>query len=234
MKTLCLLVSALVAAMATASSSHAAEKHVVETPDYTYFEIMSCLSKKSVMQTTKERLDSALDDCTKMALGLTKEDFVNFVVGLSDLAGEETTPPGALKELASDVDSKLRPYFVAHGPALQTLSMSANDLGTLYAACAALPDSQTAEKNQCKSALAKLKKILQTPLPEINDSNIAGEDYIWLIKTDPRWANSPNDLALQPTCLWLMDPIGHVVYGRDGKPVTIWLEKGKDQGPPCY
>jgi hypothetical protein len=212
----------------------AADQHVVETPDYTYNEILSCLRKKSAFHVAPEVSNKALEECDKSALGLTKEDFISFVDGLMSLTMIETDPPNVLKDLSNGVERELRPYFVANGPSLQMLSMNANDLATLHAGCLKISDKQEKNKTHCLDALVRLKYLLQNPLPEINrDENLTGEDYVWLIKISPEWVNSPNDLAFHPTCLWLMDPIGHVVYGKDGKPVTIWLDKGPHENA-CY
>lgn len=209
------------------------QKHVVENPDYTYSEILACLSKKAAFKMAPDDFKGAVAQCSESAKGLTRGNFLAILMGCSFLREKEVTPSDSLKNLCDSIEQKLRPYFAANGPALQMLSMSLNDLGVIQLACNEMPESSVEDRAQCLSGLGKLRHLLQNPLPPVSIDPPTPQDYLTAIKADPQFVSSPYDLPFHETCLWLMDPMGHVVRGNDGKPKTMPISKEPDPAHPC-
>jgi hypothetical protein len=217
--------------LAASSPANADEKHVIETPDYTYNEITACLSKKSAFKMAPTEFAATINECRSNAMGLTTEDYLSIVMGCGSLRNKEVNPPDSLNKLCDAIEEKLKPHFVAGGPSLQTLSLSLNDLGVIQLVCNGMSKS---EQSQCQVGLDKLRYLLQNPLPPVSiDPPVTADDYLAAVKANPIWVNSPYDSVFDPKCLWLMDPMGHVVRGKDGKPMTIPIKEKPDPAHPC-
>jgi hypothetical protein len=182
-----------------------------ETPDYTYNEIMGCLSTKGAFKMPREAFKAANEDCAAKAHGLTREDFIALLDGCLVAMDVEQ-----LRADCNSADTKLRPYFVVGGPPFSTLALTVNELITLQYGCSKLADAR--HKARCDTGLTKVKYLLQNPLPEPRpiEPPVTPQEYLDVVKANPYWINSPRGDSL-----WLMDPIGRLVRGKEGNPISV-------------
>jgi hypothetical protein len=158
-----------------------------ETPDYTYNEIVGCLSTKGAFKMLPNAFKAANEDCAAKAYGLTREDFFALLDGCLVVMDIEQ-----LKADCNSADTKLRPYFVVGGPPFSSLSLTVNELITLQYGCSRIADAK--HKTQCETGLAKLKYLLQNPLPEPRpiEPPVTPQEYLGGISPTTR-SGAPRD-----------------------------------------
>ncbi len=183
-----------------------------ETPDYTYHEILACLARANAFKMPSAAFKTANEECAAKTQGLTLQDYFAMFDGCVQVLGNADKLKA---DCDSAIDKKLKPLFVVGGSSFSALELTVNELTTLKYGCTQLSDVK--DKLRCQNGLEKLRKILQTPLPEPRpiDPPISSQEYIGIVKENPHWINSPKGDSL-----WLMDPMGRVVHGKDGSPIS--------------
>jgi hypothetical protein len=186
-----------------------------ETPDYTYNEILACLAQANAFKMPSATFKTTNEECTAKAHGLTREDF--FALDDGCVAAMDVEQ---LKAECNSADAKLRPYFAVGGPPFSSLALTVNELVTLQYGCSKITDAK--DKARCERGLAKIKYLLQNPLPEPRpiDPPVTQQEYLDVVKANPYWINSPSFSIYSPGPLWLMDPMGRLVRGKDGSPIS--------------
>jgi hypothetical protein len=186
-----------------------------ETPDYTYHEIVGCLSTKGAFKMPPDAFKAANKDCAAKALGLTREDFSALLDACVVAMYVEQ-----LRVNCNSATTKLRPYFVVGGPPLSSLALTADELVALQYGCSKLADAKN--KALCETGLIKVKYLLQHPLSEPRpiEPPITPQEYLDVVKANPYWINSPRGDSL-----WLMDPMGRLVRRKEGNPISVPIKQ---------
>ncbi len=184
-----------------------------ETPDATYGEIVACLAEKGAFRMPVAAFQAANEDCMSKAQGLTRFEFVGLVLGCGSIDGDK-----ARAFCGSGVDKKLRPGFTHGAPPPSVQELTASEFVAIESGCPSLRDP---EKARCLSGVKKLRTLLVgAPLPNALDHNtlplVTPQEYLRIVKAAPYWITSPRGDSV-----WLLDPMGRLVIGKDGMPVSV-------------
>ena len=189
-----------------------------ETPEFTYREILACLSKRGALKLAPTEFKKVNEECMEEAKGLTKFEFGSLIMGCVSIEDDSTIA------LCDSATEKLRPQFKPEGPLPSATGLTAAELAALEAGCRSLRDTThyPQQRARCASGFEKLKNLLLKPLaPNALETiriepPISPTEYVALVRSAPYWITSPRGDAM-----WLMDPMGRLVRRNDGNPVSV-------------